>query len=208
MVASCLKYTDAVLKNFPTSVSVVLVTYGSAIFLNGPATFPTAVGSLLVAISALNYAQPEATGGASCAAGASIATVEECMEATLVVGTPWTAYERTDSQCASGSTAIASAGECGNGPINTLTTFTYNNEPGTEWPMSCFVHGSQLYFQGSTQEIIASQVGLGMHQVQLLPLGRAAHQRQDPYRFSPYDTAVFVLQTDKAARKWPADEGS
>ena len=29
----------------------------------------------------------------------------------------------------------------------------------------------------------------------------AAHQRQDPYRFSPYDTAVFVLQTDKASRK-------
>ncbi|EOD09547.1 hypothetical protein EMIHUDRAFT_62094 [Emiliania huxleyi CCMP1516] len=64
LVASCLKYTDAVLKNFPTSVSVVLVTYGSAIFLNGPATFPTAVGSLLVAISVFNYAEPEAIGGA------------------------------------------------------------------------------------------------------------------------------------------------
>jgi phosphorylated CTD-interacting factor 1 len=34
----------------------------------------------------------------------------------------------------------------------------------------------------------------------------AAYQRQDPYRFSPYDTAVFVLQTDKASRKWPADD--
>ena len=34
----------------------------------------------------------------------------------------------------------------------------------------------------------------------------AAHQRQDPYRYSPYDTAVFVLQTDKASRKWPADD--
>ena len=34
----------------------------------------------------------------------------------------------------------------------------------------------------------------------------AAHQRQDPYRFSPYDTAIFVLQTDKASRRWPADD--
>ena len=34
----------------------------------------------------------------------------------------------------------------------------------------------------------------------------AIHQRQEPYRASPYDTAVFVLQTDKASRKWPADD--
>lgn len=34
----------------------------------------------------------------------------------------------------------------------------------------------------------------------------AAYQRQDPYRFSPYDTAVFVLQTDRAVKKWPADD--
>uniref|UniRef100_A0A7S0L1P1 PCIF1 WW domain-containing protein n=1 Tax=Coccolithus braarudii TaxID=221442 RepID=A0A7S0L1P1_9EUKA len=31
----------------------------------------------------------------------------------------------------------------------------------------------------------------------------ASHQRQDPYRHSPYDTCVFVLQTAKASRKWP-----
>ena len=34
----------------------------------------------------------------------------------------------------------------------------------------------------------------------------AAHQRQDPYRYSPYDTAIFVVQTDKGARKWAADD--
>jgi hypothetical protein len=33
----------------------------------------------------------------------------------------------------------------------------------------------------------------------------ASHQRKDPYRESPYDTAVFVLQTEAGARKWPAD---
>ena len=34
----------------------------------------------------------------------------------------------------------------------------------------------------------------------------ASYQRQDPYRNSPFDTSVFVLQTDKAARKWPAND--
>lgn len=34
----------------------------------------------------------------------------------------------------------------------------------------------------------------------------ASHQRKDPYRQSPYDTAIFVLQTDKASRKWLADD--
>ena len=33
----------------------------------------------------------------------------------------------------------------------------------------------------------------------------ASHERQDPYRHSPFDTSVFVLQSPKAARKWPAD---
>jgi phosphorylated CTD-interacting factor 1 len=33
----------------------------------------------------------------------------------------------------------------------------------------------------------------------------ASHERQDPYRHSPFDTSVFVLQTPKAARKWPTD---
>ena len=28
----------------------------------------------------------------------------------------------------------------------------------------------------------------------------ASHQRKDPYHQSPYDTAVFVLQTDAASR--------
>jgi len=36
----------------------------------------------------------------------------------------------------------------------------------------------------------------------------ASHQRQDPYRHSPFDTAIFVLQTDKASRKWPASHPS
>jgi phosphorylated CTD-interacting factor 1 len=31
----------------------------------------------------------------------------------------------------------------------------------------------------------------------------AAFQRQDPFRASPFDTSVFVMQTDKASRKWP-----
>jgi phosphorylated CTD-interacting factor 1 len=31
----------------------------------------------------------------------------------------------------------------------------------------------------------------------------ASHQRKDPYRESPYDTAVFVLQTEAGAKKWP-----
>ena len=34
----------------------------------------------------------------------------------------------------------------------------------------------------------------------------ASHHRQDPFRESPYDTALFVLQTDRAARKWPATD--
>ncbi len=34
----------------------------------------------------------------------------------------------------------------------------------------------------------------------------AAHQRQDPFRESPYDTIVSVLQTERAANKWPADD--
>ncbi|CAE8603869.1 unnamed protein product [Polarella glacialis] len=34
----------------------------------------------------------------------------------------------------------------------------------------------------------------------------ASHQRQDPYRRSPYDTACFFLQTDKAARQWPVTD--
>lgn len=35
----------------------------------------------------------------------------------------------------------------------------------------------------------------------------ASYQRQDPYRHSPFDTAVLVMQTDKAARKWAANDG-
>lgn len=34
----------------------------------------------------------------------------------------------------------------------------------------------------------------------------ASHQRQDPFRASPYDTVVFVLQTERAARRWPAHD--
>ncbi|XRB24019.1 phosphorylated CTD-interacting factor 1 [Pseudoscourfieldia marina] len=33
-----------------------------------------------------------------------------------------------------------------------------------------------------------------------------SHQRQDPFRTSPYDTGVFVLQTSAAATKWPVGE--
>ena len=36
------------------------------------------------------------------------------------------------------------------------------------------------------------------------PVG-ASHQRADPLRASPYDTVVFVLQTERGSRKWPAD---
>ena len=35
----------------------------------------------------------------------------------------------------------------------------------------------------------------------------ASHQRKDPYRESPYDTAIFVLQTDSGARRWPVSNG-
>jgi hypothetical protein len=34
----------------------------------------------------------------------------------------------------------------------------------------------------------------------------AQQQRQDRYRESPFDTAVFLLQTDAAAAKWPMTE--
>lgn len=34
----------------------------------------------------------------------------------------------------------------------------------------------------------------------------AMHERQEPYRTSTHETTVFVLQTEKAARKWRADE--
>jgi len=58
LVALCLRYTDAVLKNMPVACSVVAVSAFSAAFLNGPATFPTAVGSLLVAVAIIGYVQP------------------------------------------------------------------------------------------------------------------------------------------------------
>ena len=34
----------------------------------------------------------------------------------------------------------------------------------------------------------------------------AAHQRSEPFRQSPYDVACYLLQTDKAARKWPTSD--
>ena len=34
----------------------------------------------------------------------------------------------------------------------------------------------------------------------------ASHQRQDPFRQSPYDTAVFILQTERASAKWHASD--
>ena len=34
----------------------------------------------------------------------------------------------------------------------------------------------------------------------------ASHQRQDPFRASPYDTIVFVLQTDRGAKRWEAHD--
>lgn len=37
-------------------------------------------------------------------------------------------------------------------------------------------------------------------------LDGASHQRRDPYRQSPWDTGVFVLQTSRASRKWPLTE--
>ena len=58
LVALCLRYTDAVLKNLPLACSVVVVAGFSAAFLGGPATYPTAVGALLVAVAIFGYAQP------------------------------------------------------------------------------------------------------------------------------------------------------
>ena len=54
-VALCLRYTDAILKNIPTACSVVVVSLLSAAFLGGSASFPTVVGTLLVAVSIMNY---------------------------------------------------------------------------------------------------------------------------------------------------------
>jgi phosphorylated CTD-interacting factor 1 len=34
----------------------------------------------------------------------------------------------------------------------------------------------------------------------------AQHQRQDRFRESPFDTAIFVLQNDAAAKAWPASD--
>ena len=43
----------------------------------------------------------------------------------------------------------------------------------------------------------------------------AAHTRKlnpelptDAYRAAPHDASVFVLQSDRAARRWPADDGA
>lgn len=55
IVALCLRYTDSVLKNFPTAASVVLVAAASAALLDGPATLPVAVGAVLVGLSILSY---------------------------------------------------------------------------------------------------------------------------------------------------------
>ncbi len=34
----------------------------------------------------------------------------------------------------------------------------------------------------------------------------AQHQRQDRFRESPFDTAIFILQNKAAAKMWPASE--
>ena len=55
LVALCLRYTDAVLKNLPVACSIVLVSGFSAMWLGGPATLPTGVGASLVAIAIFDY---------------------------------------------------------------------------------------------------------------------------------------------------------
>ncbi len=35
----------------------------------------------------------------------------------------------------------------------------------------------------------------------------AQHQRQDRFRESPFDTAIFILQNAAAAAVWPASDG-
>ena len=61
LIALCLRYTDAVLKNFPTAISVMTVSLASSFFLDGRYTFPGTVGALLVVVSIFSYMPPSAT---------------------------------------------------------------------------------------------------------------------------------------------------
>ena len=69
-----------------------------------------------------------------------------------VVGAPWSGYERSATQCATGPLAVASEAECSDPEVIAFTTFGYDHTPGNEWPQGCFINGNSIYFQGSVQQ--------------------------------------------------------
>ena len=83
----------------------------------------------------------------SCSAGTSITTFSDCTEASLVVGKWWKWYHLT-SQCATGSTAVASSAECSSSDvIGDVTTFFYESNIDSRWKQGCFIHGTKVYSQ-------------------------------------------------------------
>ena len=69
LVALSLRYLDAVVKNLPVACAVVLVAAFAAAFLDGPATYPAAIGALLVALAIVGYAAPSETMATSAGGG-------------------------------------------------------------------------------------------------------------------------------------------
>jgi hypothetical protein len=82
--------------------------------------------------------------------GVDVSSIASCMEASSVVGYSWNSYQRT-TQCATGTTAMASVAECSNSGNIAFTTFSYNSDVGTEWRQGCFIHGSNVFSQMKRQ---------------------------------------------------------
>jgi len=58
IVAFTLKYTDAVMKAFAMSISIILTVFMSWLLLSGPMTLNIVCASVIVIVSTLNYQFP------------------------------------------------------------------------------------------------------------------------------------------------------
>ena len=87
-----------------------------------------------------------------CNPGTEIASFADCMEASEVVAVRWTTYERSASQCATGSTALVSDGECSSAAGGSWAPQPYASAVMTEWPQGCFINGGSIYSQDELQQ--------------------------------------------------------
>ena len=93
-----------------------------------------------------------AAGQTSCSSGTAITSFAACMEASEVVAYTWNTYERTSTQCATGSTALVSDAECSSAAGSTWAPQSYAAAVGTEWPQGCFVHANSIYSQAQLRQ--------------------------------------------------------